>query len=103
MTVYRNEGQYDTSNVEFVGGEILAYSKTHRTERMRHIDYGLGVLDAAALNTVPANRPYDLASLYAELLSQGQLAAYEVPGRFYEIGSVEGLAEMREFFHEQRS
>src|SRR5580692_9392080 len=44
MTVYRNEGQWDTSNVEFVDGHILAYNKKLRTERMRHIDYGLGVL-----------------------------------------------------------
>src|SRR5581483_6921068 len=40
MTVYRNEGSWDTSNVEFADGRILAYSKTQRTERMRFIDYG---------------------------------------------------------------
>ena len=91
MTVYRNEGQYDASNVEYAAGEILAYSKTHRTDRMHHIDYGLGVFDAAALDAVPDGQPCDLAHLYAELLSQRQLAAYEVPGRFYEIGSVQGL------------
>jgi len=27
MTVFRNEGQWDTSNVEFEGGVILAYNK----------------------------------------------------------------------------
>ena len=31
MTVFRNEGQWDTSNVEFEDGRILAYSKTNRT------------------------------------------------------------------------
>jgi N-acetyl-alpha-D-muramate 1-phosphate uridylyltransferase len=98
MTVYRNEGQYDTSNIEYADGEILAYSKTHRTDRMHHIDYGLGVIDAAVLDAVPDDRPCDLANLYAELLAQRQLAAYEVPGRFYEIGSVQGLDEMRDYF-----
>ena len=31
MTVFKNEGQWDTSNVEFNGHEIAAYSKKHRT------------------------------------------------------------------------
>src|ERR1017187_4665118 len=43
MSVYRNEGLWDTSNVEFTGGRILAYDKANRTPAMRHIDYGLGV------------------------------------------------------------
>ena len=52
MTVYRNESQWDTSNVEFVDGRIVAYNKKLRNPRMRHIDYGLGVLHAAALARV---------------------------------------------------
>jgi len=43
MTVFRNDGQWDASNVEFEEGRILAYSKKSRTPRMRYIDYGLGV------------------------------------------------------------
>ena len=48
MTVYRNEGRWDTSNVEFAGGRIVAYDKKDRTEGMQHIDYGLGVFSRAA-------------------------------------------------------
>src|ERR1035437_9677440 len=55
MSVYRNEGLWDTSNVEFTGGRILAYDKANRTPAMRHIDYGLGVLQRAALDNVPAD------------------------------------------------
>jgi len=40
MTVYRNEGQWDASNVEFEDGRILAYSKKNRNSRMRYIDTG---------------------------------------------------------------
>src|SRR5580704_543468 len=32
MTVYSNQGQWDTSNVEFSGGRIVAYDKKNRTE-----------------------------------------------------------------------
>ena len=59
MTVYRNEGRWDTSNVEFTQGRILAYDKANRTPRMRHIDYGLGVFLPRRLTSTggPADRP----------------------------------------------
>ena len=95
MTVFRNENRWDRSNVECVNGRILAYDKEKRTPRMQHIDYGLGVFNRSAFEIVPRDQPYDLATLYHSLLMQGQLAAYEVDQRFYEIGTFEGLEETR--------
>jgi NDP-sugar pyrophosphorylase family protein len=92
MTVFRNDGQWDTSNVEFDGERILAYGKKNRTDRMRYIDYGLGVFRAEAFQQTKAA---DLADVYAELTQSGELAALEVHERFYEIGSRAGLREMR--------
>lgn len=97
MTVFRNEDRWDASNVEFRDGIIIAYSKTEKSERMRHIDYGLGVFSAAAFAALPDAQPYDLARLYGDLLHQGQLAGYEVRERFYEVGSFGGLEETRRF------
>ena len=93
MTVFHNQGRWDSSNVEFDGGQILAYDKKHRTPRMRHIDYGLGAFRAEAFDS-PAE---DLASVYQDLLRRGQLAGFEVSQRFYEIGSFEGLQGLEEF------
>ncbi len=95
MTVFRNENRWDRSNVEFVDGRIVAYDKHAPTARMRHIDYGLAVFQAAAFAAVPADGPSDLATLYQELLAREQLAGFEVPERFYEIGSWSGLEETR--------
>ncbi|HWQ52075.1 MAG TPA: nucleotidyltransferase family protein [Bryobacteraceae bacterium] len=97
MTVYRNEGRYDASNIEFSGGAILAYDKQRRTPEMRHIDYGLGVFDESVFETVPAGVPCDLAGVYGDLLRRGELAGFEVARRFYEIGSFEGLEEFRRY------
>jgi NDP-sugar pyrophosphorylase family protein len=91
MTVFRNEGRWDTSNVEFAGGRILAYDKKDRTARMRYIDYGLGVFSRAAFE---GPERADLAEVYGDLLQSGQLAAVEVHERFYEVGSYEGIAEL---------
>jgi NDP-sugar pyrophosphorylase family protein len=102
MTVFRNEGKWDTSNVEFETGKILAYSKTNRTPRMHHIDYGLGVFRAEAFQALPAGKHRDLTELYSNLLQRNQLAAFEVRERFYEIGSPAGLRETAEFLASQR-
>lgn len=101
MTVFRNEGCWDTSNVQYDGGRIHAYNKIHRTEHMRHIDWGLGVFSHAAF-ALPAGEVHDLATVYQRLLAAGDLAAYEVERRFYEIGSLSGIAEMRAL-HEARA
>jgi NDP-sugar pyrophosphorylase family protein len=102
MTVFRNEGKWDTSNVEFEAsgleaGKILAYSKTNRTPRMHYIDYGLGVFRSEAFQGLPAGRACDLTELYTDLLQRKQLAAFEVHERFYEIGSPAGLQETADF------
>jgi len=98
MTVFRNDGQWDTSNVEFEDNRILAYSKKNRTPRMRYVDYGLGVLHAEAF---AGTRATDLADVYAGLLDAGQLAAVEVHERFYEMGSPAGLKEMTGFLSQR--
>jgi len=97
MTVFRNEGQYDTSNIEFDGTHILSYDKTCRTPRMHYIDYGLGVFDRAVFQELPEVQPCDLAQIYQKQLAAGQLAALEMTHRFYEIGSFQGLEETAEY------
>lgn len=101
MTVYRNQGRWDASNVQFEAGQILRYDKEQRVPEMQHIDYGLGLLRAEALASWPDNQPFDLADVYGRLLSENQLAGYEVAERFYEIGSPEGLAELDAFLRRQ--
>lgn len=97
MTVYRNDGHWDPSNVEFADGCILAYGKQARTPRMHYIDYGLGVFRQSAFAGVPESSPSDLESLYRSLMQQDQLAAFEAPQRFYEIGSLSGVEDLRRY------
>lgn len=101
MTVFRNDGQWDTSNVEFQHGKIVTYDKLRPSARMRYIDYGLGLFDHRAFELVDDSGSRDLATLYQSLLAAGELAGHEVTERFYEIGSVAGLEETREFLAER--
>jgi MurNAc alpha-1-phosphate uridylyltransferase len=93
MTVFRNAGRWDTSNVEFVDGAIRRYDKADRTPAMQYIDYGLGVSTAAIVAERRPDTSFDLADLYRDLVLRGLLTGYEVRERFYEIGSPAGLAE----------
>lgn len=95
MTVCRNDNRWDTSNVHFADGRIVAYDKQTRTPAMNHIDYGLGAFTADAFADRAPDEAFDLASVYQDLLARDALAACEVAGRFYEIGSPAGLDETR--------
>ncbi len=97
MTIYRNEGLYDHSNVEFNGQRILRYDKQNPSPAMHYIDYGLGAFHRSVFAKIPAGKGRDLANVYQDLLNAGNLAAFEVHERFYEIGSSEGLRDTVEF------
>jgi N-acetyl-alpha-D-muramate 1-phosphate uridylyltransferase len=101
MTVFRNENRWDTSNVQFENGSILEFSKESPTAAMQHIDYGLSVFSARAFGATP--EVFDLSELMGRLLVAKELAAYEVDKRFYEIGSVRGLAELDKFLKQQKT
>jgi N-acetyl-alpha-D-muramate 1-phosphate uridylyltransferase len=98
MAVLRNEGRWDRCNVLFRDGRLVCHDKHHPTSDMRHIDYGVALLRRAAVERVPADRPFDLSTLYRDLASCGMMAGHEVSRRFYEIGSPAGLEEAREHF-----
>jgi NDP-sugar pyrophosphorylase family protein len=94
MTVYRNEGKYDTSNVVFRDGEIVVYDKKMKLPEMRHIDYGLSLFKSVVFDGYAAGQVFDLAEVMGRLVREKQLAGYEVFERFYEMGSPAGLPEL---------
>ena len=61
---------------------------------MKYIDYGLGVFNKEAFDTIPEGMASDLEDIYKKLIKKNELAAYEVHNRFYEIGSTKGLQEL---------
>jgi MurNAc alpha-1-phosphate uridylyltransferase len=100
LTVYRNEGRWDTSNATFANGRVLLYEK-QRTQReaadLAWIDYGLSALSRGVLGRLPRSRTSDLADLYHELSLEGLLAGFEAKERFYEVGSSQGLADLEQY------
>lgn len=97
MTVFYNQGQWDKSNVKYRDHQIMMYDKQSLDPELEYIDYGLGAFHAAAFDVVPNGVPYDLADLYQTLLHQKQLGVWESKARFYEIGSLSGIEETKQF------
>jgi NDP-sugar pyrophosphorylase family protein len=80
--------------VVFADGAIRVYDKKTRLPEMRHIDYGLSLFRAAALDEYAPGVKFDLADLMQRLVVRRELAGFEVGERFYEIGSHAGLEEL---------
>lgn len=95
MTVFENKGLWDKSNIMLHEGQIITYDKHSMNDDMKHIDYGLGIMHASALEQFSSAEPRDLAEVYQALLKQNNLGAFEVYERFYEIGSFSGLEALR--------
>jgi NDP-sugar pyrophosphorylase family protein len=100
MSVYKNENQWDKSNVEFRDGQVIRYDKRTPTPDMQYIDYGLGIVRTEVFADWQAEESFDLALVYESLVAKGQLAGFEVRERFFEIGSHEGLGETDALFLE---
>ena len=98
MCVLRNEGRWDNSNAAVDGATVTRYEKgldDPVAAGLEFIDYGFSVIDRdRVIADVPAGQPVDLAEIYTAKAAAGEVAAFEVGERFYEIGSPAGLAEL---------
>ena len=96
MVVLRNDGRWDASNAVYENERVIAHDKSSPSPEMRWIDYGLGGLEARALDQV-AHSERDLSVLYARLAEIGELYGFEAHERFYEIGRPESFTETDAF------
>ena len=97
MTVFRNDGRWDASNVVLDGTRVARYAKGLPVPppEMRWIDYGLLAFRREVISErVLPGGPQDLAPLCAALAEEGLLGALEANQRFYEIGSAAGRNEL---------
>lgn len=97
MTVYENQNQFDSSNVEFVNGKLVSYEKGTNNKDMRHIDYGVTFFRDTAFRPWRDQLSFDLSEVCHQLAKEKQLDGYEVFERFYEIGSIQGIEELSQY------
>jgi len=98
MTIFKNDGLFDKSNV-IIDGDNILYDKKYNTRPASHfnyIDYGFSILSLDSVD-VPLDTKFGLDQLLHRISLNGKLGWFEVNTRFFEIGSFEGLKDFRGF------
>lgn len=94
MAVYRNRDAIEPSNARVEGDRVVAYDKALAGGRYEHVDYGATALRRGVVEERTDGAPFGLDVIQRELAARGELRAFEVSERFYEIGSPAGIAEL---------
>ena len=97
MIVFKNLNKYEPSNVEVKNNLVKSYSKKRKTKKMKYIDYGISIYRKEVLKYLPKNQVCDLTKLQQALIKKRQLLAYPAEKRFYQIGSPDGLEELKNY------
>jgi MurNAc alpha-1-phosphate uridylyltransferase len=95
MVVYKNSNERVPSNVVVRDGRIALYDKWKTNPDMLYIDNGLSVWSRDILGMIPFGKPFEIERLFQLLSEKGEVAAYETEQRFYEVGSISGLGELK--------
>jgi NDP-sugar pyrophosphorylase family protein len=97
MTVLKNRDQWDRSNVRIAGDHVTFYQKNAALGECDYIDYGLSLFRRGIVERYrDASLPLDLGSIQRDLVASGEMGAFEVMDRFYEIGTPVGLMSLNE-------
>ena len=97
MTVYKNNNNFDTSNVAINANLVTIYNKSAKDKNLEYIDYGLLILKKQVLDIIPSHKFVNLDFLINKLIEKTELLAYEIKERFYEIGSIDGIKDFENY------
>jgi len=97
MTILKNNGQWDKSNVLYKDNRLIEYNKKNPSAEMNYIDYGLSVVSANIFESYTNKSFFDLSNVFQFLSIQKKLVGFEVYERFYEIGTLNSLKETEEY------
>jgi MurNAc alpha-1-phosphate uridylyltransferase len=97
MTVFRNNGEYDKSNIRFSNLGIEEYRKGSLNSEFEHIDYGLSIFKREIFESKALGEYFEMSELSENLSIEGKLAGYEVFNRFFEVGSFKGIKDLSNY------
>mgnify|MGYP005813047117 CR=1 FL=1 len=100
MTIYHNNGNFDTSNVEFNGKKIVSYNKKNPSPKSEYIDYGANFFERISFYSMP--KVFDLSELQEKIVNAKQMESEVIKDKFYEIGSPEGILDFQKMIEEKK-
>jgi NDP-sugar pyrophosphorylase family protein len=104
MAVYDNQEDTGVPNNIALDddGLVLRYNRKEASPGLKHVEAGVLIMESEVLDLIEAKRPVSLEEgLYPALIEQGELAAYVVEQRFYDIGTPEQRAVFAEYLRSE--
>jgi len=98
MTIYRNENKVHQNNV-YIDRNKITYTKENPNSLSQYIDYGIGIFKKTMFENFGIAK-FDLSLMYSYLIKRNELCTFEIKEKFYEVGSIEGIEELREYLKE---
>lgn len=96
ITIYKNKKNLDKSNVFFKKKNII-YNKNIYLKKMAYIEYGLSIFNKNFFKYFCNKKKFDLSDIFSILSKKKLLNYYIVKKRFYEIGSISGLKDSKNY------
>jgi len=103
MAVYHNRNRHGSSDLVVKDGAVVRYDKGAGGRGLEWINFGVSALRKAALESVPEGVEFGEEEFYGGLIRRGELAAFPVRRRFYEIGTPAALKEFERFLGSPKS
>ena len=96
--ILKNINKYDKSNVLLKRGNYIKYDKINNiSKKFSYIDYGVSYVSNKIFTKYKRNKKIDLSLIYSEISNNNLLKGYKIKKRFYEIGSYNGINELKKF------
>jgi len=86
-------------NIFLKNNKIIYYQKNSNNKNFKYIDYGLMALRKDALQYFLNKKKFDLNLIIKYLIKHKDIDAYVVKKKFYHIGSLEGIKEIKKIFN----
>jgi len=97
MSVFENHNEFGKSDLLVEDGMVTRYDKRGNDPEMIWINFGATLLKKGALDLISPGVEVGEEQFYNALIVKRELAAFVTKGRFYEIGTVQGLQEFENF------
>jgi NDP-sugar pyrophosphorylase family protein len=97
MAIFKNDNKYDLSNVDIKKSRFIFYNKTKTKNDCNYIDYGVSYLNKSIFKNEKRYKKFDLSLTLNKASKKNQLKGLIVKKRFYEIGSYDGIKQLKNF------
>ena len=97
MAIFKNNNKYDKSNIELQKLKKILYFNKIPKKKLFYIDYGVSYINKRIFKGIKKNTKLDLAILFEKISQNNMLKGFEVKKRFYEIGSYNGIRDIKKY------